>query len=445
MNQEKYIAAIEIGSSKISVAVGRTTPDGHLYIIAVEQEHTVECVCHGVIHNVEETASIISRLLSRLEKRTGVAPRKITSAYVGLAGRSLRNVPREITRNLPEDTEITKEILDGLRGDALLSHIDSSLEIIDAVPRTYLVNKTETRSAVGTFGSSIRAQYQLIAARPILRKHLERVVRDKVGLPIAGLVVTPLAVADLILSAEEKRLGCMLVDLGAETTTVTIYRNGALHYLAVLPMGGRTITADITSLNVLEERAEEIKTTSGNAIPSENPSTLNLDGVKLSDVSNLVVARSEEIIANVIEQITYAGISDQQLPGGIITIGGGFNLNRMTELLQRQSSLHVRRGSLPSSVTIEDTKAPTYESIEVAGIMHAGTDSDAPECLELPVKKELPADDYTYQEPQEERSEKIRRRPQQSHRPGLLDRMWKGLSGMFNNVEDNDPEDTELE
>lgn len=404
----------------------------------------MECVCHGVIHNVEETAAVISRLIARAERRAGIAPRKIKRVYVGLEGRSLRNVPCEIIRNLPEDTEITEAILDSVREDALRSSIDASLEVIDAVPSTYFVNKTETRSAVGTFGSSIRAQYQLIAARPLLRKHLERVVRDKAGLQIAEIVITPLAVADLILSDDEKRLGCMLVDLGAETTTVAIYRGGALHYLAVLPMGGRNITTDITSLNVLEERAEEIKTTSGHAMPSENPSSLNLDGVKLSDVANLVVARSEEIVANIIEQINYAGITGNQLPGGIITIGGGFNLNRLTELLKRQSNLTVRRGTLPSSVTIEDTKAPTYETIEVAAIMNAGTRPDAQNCLEIETKQELPESGYVAPDPEQEREqEKLKVKPGKNR--DVMGSIWRRLGNMFASSQEDDDDDTEID
>lgn len=447
MSQEKYIAAIEIGSSKITVAVGRAGTEGRLSIVAVEQERTVECVCHGVIHNVEETAAIVNRLIARIERRTGVAPRKVTRAYVGLSGRSLRNVPREVARNLPEDTEITEEILENLRNDALHSNIDSSLEIIDALPSTFQVNKTDTRSPVGTFGSSIRAHYQLIAARPLLRKHLERVVRDKVGVPIAGIVVTPLGVADLILSPEEKRLGCMLVDLGAETTTVTIYRQGALCYLAVLPMGGRNITTDITTLNVLEERAEEIKTTSGCAIPAENPSTLNLDGVKLSDVSNLVVARCEEIVANIVEQASYAGINDMQLPGGIIAIGGGFNLNRLIELLKNKSNLKVRRGTLPSSVTVEDTKAPTYETIEVAAILNAGNKLTAPDCLEIPRTEELPVnDDYVDNEPQEELPRRKKRRDENDRPQGrtFISNITTRLASWWGDTTDDDDDDSEF-
>ena len=92
MSQEKYIAAIEICSSKIIGAVGRANAQGKLDVIAVEQEPIVECVYHGIIHNVEETASTIASIISRLEARAGVAPRKIQRLYVGLSGRSLRNI-----------------------------------------------------------------------------------------------------------------------------------------------------------------------------------------------------------------------------------------------------------------------------------------------------------------------------------------------------------------
>ncbi|MBP3299482.1 MAG: cell division protein FtsA [Muribaculaceae bacterium] len=448
MSQEKYIAAIEICSSKIIGAVGRVDAGGKLKVIAIEQEATVECVYHGVIQNVEETANRIAAVISRLEQRPAVAPRKIKSLYVGLAGRSLRNITREIARNLPEDTDITEELLESMRDEAMRANIDSSLEIIDAVPGRYLVNKIETKSPVGTAGSSLQATYQLLVARPQLQKHLRRVISDKVGLDIASIVITPLAVGKLILSADERRLGCMLVDLGAETTTVSIYRGGSLVYLAVLPIGSRNITLDITTLNMLEKDAEDMKTTIGNAIASDNISNLNINGVRQSDVSNLVVARAEEIVANILEQINYAGLDDSQLPGGIITIGGGFNLNRMDELLRRQSELNVRRGSLPSDVILEDIKAPSYETIEVISILSAGRAQDAPACLEIPHKETLPTDDTYTAEADSRQDESLRKglnlregRERKDGRQGgsrLLGKITNILSSIIPNKDDDD-------
>lgn len=450
MSQDKYIAAIEVSSSKIIGAVGRyTSPTARLDVIAVEQELAIECVRNGIIHNVEETATRIARIIDKLEHRTGVAPRHIKRILVGLAGRSLRNIPREIHRNLPDDTEITDDILRNMADEARRSQIDASLDVIDAIPATYMVNKSETKSPVGTFGNTLDVKFQLIAARPILARHLNRVIHDKVGLDIAGIVVTPVAVANLILSDDEKRLGCMLVDMGAETTTVSIYQKGDLHYLAVLPMGSRNITRDITSLSVLEKDAENVKTNSGKAIASDDVSNLNINGMRLSDVSNLVVARSQELIANIIEQITYAGITSQQLPGGIITVGGGFNLNQMGELLRRQSDLKVRRGSLPDFVTLEDTKAPSYETIEVISILSAGTHPAAPECLELNSHPHTLTESQDFDTPPEDtdtprqpvQPRRLKKRPRRNNDPGsLLNKIKIGLAGIFNSATEDDDE-----
>lgn len=74
MSEERYIAAIEISSSKIIAAVGRTYGEGQLEVLAVEQEKEVDAVRYGVIQNLEETSVRVARIIDRLEHRTGVTP-----------------------------------------------------------------------------------------------------------------------------------------------------------------------------------------------------------------------------------------------------------------------------------------------------------------------------------------------------------------------------------
>lgn len=390
MNQPRYIAAIEISSSKVIGAVGITRAAGQLEILAVEQEQTVESVRYGQIQNLEETSMRVSRIIDRLEQHPQVTPRKIKSLYVGLGGRSLRSIPTTVNIDLADDTEITDDILTRLRQDALRTAIDNTLEIVDAVPRTYHVGKTETQSPKGMIGSRITATFDIIVCRPELRRNIVRTLTDKLNLRIEGFVITALACGHLILSNEEKRLGCMMADIGAETTTVTIYSNGCLKYFATLPMGGRNITRDLTSLSLLEERAEDIKITSGNAIARENSSSRNLNGIRFSDISNLVVARSEEIAANIMEQVIYAGLAEKDVAGGIVCIGGGARLQGMTELLARQSGLKVHWGQLPNYVTLSDQRASSAELIEVASVLYAGATLGQGECLAEPQKQALP-------------------------------------------------------
>lgn len=434
---ERYVAALEISSSKIIGVVGRVKEPGHVDIIAVEQEKCVESVRYGVIQNLDETSMRIGRVLEKLERKPSVAPRKISSIFVGLSGRSLRSIPTPVKLQLPDETEITDEIIARLRDDALNSAIDASLEVVDAVPRKYKVGKLETNSPKGVVGNEIQADYDIIVCRPELKRNIMRVVHDKLGLNIEGFVVTPLSVGHLILSAEEKRLGCMLVDLGAETSTVTIYCHGALNYFATLPLGGRNITRDLTSLSLLEERAEEIKITSGNAIPPEVPSSLNVNGVKRSDVANIVVARSEEIVANIVEQLAYAGIKEKDLPGGVICIGGASKLTGMTELISRQlGGISVKLGRLPAYVHIEDSKGPASEIIEVASVLYAGATLTDAECLRIPNSEELPAlGSPNDPEPQEE---VVVKRRESGSSLKFVNKLKSGISRLFSNPEEDD-------
>lgn len=437
---ERFIAAVEISSSKIIAAVGKTSGNGLLEIIAIEQETEVEGIRYGIIQNLEETAMAVSRIFTRLEQRSGISPRKIKKVIVGLGGRSLRNIPREVSLNLPEDSEITEETLNTLREQALRGDIDNTLEIIDAVPRLYRIGNTETTSPKGMVGNNISAVYDLIVCRPELKRNIKRTITDKLHMEVAGFVVTAMATGHLILTPDEKRLGCMLVDMGAETTTVTIYTKGALKYFATLPMGGRNISHDITSLGVLEARAEDIKKTSGDAMADPASQSLNINGIKLSDISNLVVARCEEIVANIVEQISYAGLKESELTGGIICIGGASKMKGINQLLTMQSDLPVREGKLPEYVKIDDPKAHNMVVTEVASVLYAGATLSEGECLEVPQVQGIPVNGVL---PFEEENEE----EHQEEKPRTRSKFMESLSrriGSLGNIFGGNDDDSEL-
>lgn len=435
MKDDRYIAAIEISSSKIMAAVGKMHIDGSLDIIATEQVRGVESVRYGIIQNLEETSMRVNRVLDKLQMKPAVSPREITGIYVGLSGRSLRSIRTEVELNLADETEISDDILARLRDQALDTAIDSSLEVVDAIARIYYVGNTETNSPKGVVGNKIRAVYDLIVCRPELLRNLRRTLQDKIGLDIKGVVVTALATAQVVLTSDEKRLGCMLVDMGAETTTVTIYKNGALVYYATLPMGSRFITQDITTLNVLEERAEEMKITMGNALARDTSSTLNMHGIKTQDVNNLIVARAEEIVANVVEQIKYAELTDSDLPAGLICIGGGAKLNGMTELLAHQTDMQVRIGHLPSYINLEEAKSPSSEIVQVASVLYAGGSEGKDECLEIPQQQDLP---YTGDGDDSEEEEKVQKKEKPKKQNSFWGKFQKRVSDYLYGGEDDD-------
>ena len=422
--KESYIAALEIGSSKITGAIGVWDEDNILKVLAVEQEDSNDSVRYGIIHNPEEVASRVMRIISRLEENPIVAPRLIKGVYVGLSGRSMRSIPSKVQLIYPEETEITEEILHNLRHDATAIELDTNQEILAVVPRSYQIDGLETSSPKGAMGKSIEAVFDVIIGRTELKRNIHRALSDRTGLTVKGLIITALATSDIVLTDEEKRLGCMLVDFGAETTSVSIYHKGSLCYFATLPLGGRNITRDLTSLTLLEEKAEEIKCESGRAIPRETPSTLNLNGIKLSDVSNLIVARAEEIVANVVEQIHYAGLKEKDLPGGIICVGAGAHLNGLLELLETQSGMNARMGRLPAYIQAVGQKAKRHDTIQTAAILYAGAQTGKDSCLELPEIEET-------EEIEEQTVAAENTKPQTD---GGVKKFFKGISSRLTNM-----------
>ncbi len=178
----------------------------------------------------------------------------------------------------------------------------------------------------------------------------------------------------------------MLVDCGAETTTVSIYKNGVLLYMSTIPMGSRNITRDITAMNYLEERAEELKIDGGNALSSTEPTPMPSNGlIDYGQINNYVAARAGEIIANINEQIKYAGLTPDRLPAGIILTGRGSKLNGFDRRLKNLTTLKVRYGGPVNRVRILDGRINASDHVDVISILAAAAkDREVKECLSRP-------------------------------------------------------------
>ena len=168
-----------------------------------------------------------------------------------------------------------------------------------------------------------------------------------------------------------------------------------------------------------------------------------MNGVKMTDVSNLIVARAEEIVANIIEQIAYADLKEKDIPGGIICIGGGSQLRGILELLGDRSKLSVRRGQLPSYIRLEDnSKAPALEIIEVASVLYTGATNNNAECLVIPQREALPVNGDPHAEEIVEEEESRRKRGSdkkpKKKGPSIFDKWSNKLSSFFTGNEDDD-------
>lgn len=438
--EDKYIVALEIGSSKIKGALGTVDDSGNLNVIAVEEQHLIDSVRYGVIRNVEKVSNVVTNVLTALEHRT--PGRTIERAYVAIGGRSVASRTVCVERQLPEETEITQRLIDELRSEALVQ-APPEMDVITATPRRFVIDRLTAIQPVGEVGRDITACYALILAQNKLKKNIERALGDKVGLDICGYVVRQIAEADFVLGADEKRMGCMFVDFGAETTTVSIYRNGMLQYLATLPMGSRNITRDIMTLTYLEEQAEQLKCTGGRAKSKAGDKAL-VGGVDFTEINNYVGARALEIILNIKEQLGYAGLTAQELPAGIIVVGQGAKLAGFNEKLGEITSLRVRVGIPISMVRVADGSISPGDSLDVISVLaQAAKDPNLTDCLadnqiaEPAASQQVLTDIPDIHVPEEQPEEP---EPIKPSRPGLWNRLRSSVVRVVSGPDDEEDE-----
>jgi cell division protein FtsA len=177
----------------------------------------------------------------------------------------------------------------------------------------------------------------------------------------------------------------MLVDMGAETTTVTIYKNKALIYLNTLPLGGRNLTRDVMNgLSVLEETAENVKKNINNPLDPNNVSNVVIEGVNARDAANFISARTGEIIANINQQLADAGVSAESIKS-IVLIGGSAHLGGLQQKLEEVTKIKVRMGQNPHTLNIMISEINRMEYIEVFSLLATAAERIEPgvTCVEL--------------------------------------------------------------
>ncbi len=321
MEQSEYIAALDLGTSKMLAMAASKDKGGVLSILGSEKVLSGNCIRRGYIHHVEETAGKVSSLVKNLSNKLQPGIKKI---YVGIGGQSLRSEYYTVRKEINGAT-VNQRLVDSIYEECR-KYKPELAEILAIVsPEFYLDGHLEA-NPIDFECDVIEAKFQLILGRPSLKICLTKSIEEKAGIEIAGFLIAPLATAEVALSKKEKELGCALIEFGAGITYLSVYKGGLLRYLIAIPLGGNVITKDICSLNLLEPDAEELKIKKGSAlVETEMEEQLDV----------IIEARSNEIIANIIEQIRLSGY-ESSLGGGIVITGGGSLLKNLAKAISLQ-------------------------------------------------------------------------------------------------------------
>ena len=349
MAAKDFIVAIELGSSKVTGIAGRKNLDGSISVLAVVKEESSSFIRKGVVYNIDKTALCISSIIKKL---TNQLKTDITQVYVGVGGQSIRSVRNVIAKDLQPGTKVTQEmIIDLMDANSAMKYPEQ--EILDVAQQEYRVDSQYQTDPVGIQCSHIEGNFLNILQRNTFYKNLNKCF-DTINVNVAEMYISPIALADSVLTEAEKRSGCALVDLGADTTTVSVYSKNILRHLAVIPLGSNNVTKDIASLQMEEADAEKMKLKYASAYTEnadiDNDLQLPIDSdrsVDLRKFVEIVESRLEEIVANVWYQVP-AEYSDKLL-GGIILTGGGSNLKNIDKAFTNHT--HIDKIRIAKFVT----------------------------------------------------------------------------------------------
>ena len=349
MAAKEFIVAIELGSSKVTGIAGQKNLDGSIQILAVVKEESSAFIRKGVVYNIDKTAQCLTSIIKKLETQLKTEIRQV---YVGIGGQSIRSVRNVISKDLPNESIVTQDMVIELM-DANRNMTYPDQEILDAAVQEYKVGSQFQIDPVGIQATRLEGNFLNILERKAFYKNLNKCF-ETADINIAEMYLAPLALADSVLTEAEKRSGCALVDLGADTTTVSVYSKNILRHLAVIPLGSNNITKDIATLQMEESDAERMKLkyaaayTDNNDIDNDLKYSIDPERqIESRKFIEIVEGRLEEIIENVWYQIPSEYYD--KLLGGIILTGGGSNLKNIEKAFNNHT--HVDKIRVAKFVT----------------------------------------------------------------------------------------------
>ena len=376
MAAKDFIVAIELGSSKVTGIAGQKNLDGSINVLAMVKEQSSSFIRKGVVYNIDKTAQCLTNIIKKLETQLKT---QITQVYVGVGGQSIRSVKNVVTKDLPGETIITQNMIIELM-DANRNMTYPDQEILDAAVQEYKVGTQLQLDPVGIQATHLEGNFLNILERKAFYRNLNKCF-ETAGINVAEMYLAPLALADSVLTEVEKRSGCALVDIGYDTTTVSVYSKNILRHLAVIPLGSNNITKDIASLQMEESDAERMKLKYGSAYTEnseiDNDLKYSIDPerqVESRKFIEIVEGRLEEIIENVWYQIPSEYYD--KLLGGIILTGGGSNMKNIEKAFVNHTHVDKIRTAKFVSQTIltnnEEIKSRNGMLNTVLGLLAKG-------------------------------------------------------------------------
>jgi len=354
--EERYIAAIDLGSSKLALTVAKIC--GEDVQIIFYKEIPSDGIRNSSVLNPAKVEKPLKELISQAEKELKI---KILQVVVGMPRFEVQVETASGTVERSSESTILQEEIDNLKSMALESYPldDPKAQILyGAVAQSFSTedefNQVESE-IVGMVSETLEGNFKVFIGRKRPVANIDMIMND-LGIAIARKFFVPDVTAKAVLTNEEMVNGVALIDFGAGVTSVSVYQNKIMRHYASIPFGGKSITGDIrTESSISEELAENIKLAFG-ALQPNRLLTLSEKVIQINDendvpikqipvkyLSEIMTERTKEIIDAVLYEILQSGFADS-LRAGVVVTGGCANMTNLSNLIKEMSGYTVRIG-----------------------------------------------------------------------------------------------------
>ena len=355
------VVGLDIGTAKVMVVVAEVMANGELKLagLGVAPSNGLK---RGVVVNIDATVQSIQAALKEAEL---MADCKITRVYTGITGSHIRGI-NSSGMVAVKDREVTQTDVARVVETAKAINISTDQRLLLVEPQEFIIDGQDVREPIGMSGIRLEAKVHIVTGAQTAAENIIKCVR-RCGLEVEQLMLNPLASSLSVLTEDERELGVALVDIGAGTTDVAIFTNGAIRHTAVIPIAGDLITSDIAmALRTPTKDAEDIKVESGHAKQLLVDPEVQVEVPGLGDrgprmlsrqaLAGVIEPRIEEIFSLVNQVMRDSGY-EEVLSSGIVLTGGSCIMPGMVELGEDIFLKPVRRGIPKYSSALADMVA----------------------------------------------------------------------------------------
>jgi len=351
LSKTPTIAAVDVGTGNIKAIIVQKQPEEAGYKVLGKAENIASGVRKGVVSNPDRVGKIIQETVAEAKREAG---HEIDDVYANLNGAHIFSLSSKGLISVSRaDQEIAQEDVDRVIDAAKTFSLPANKEILEIIPREFIIDKERgIKSPVGLHGVRLETEILAIGGFVSYSRNLSQAILNG-NLQVDDLIISPIATARAILTVEEKELGVLVVDIGAGTTEISVFEEGDLLHIAVLPVGTDNVRNDIAiGLRVDIETAEFIKNKYGESILGEKStkkeklkSPAGEDVVfKRGDLKKIAEPRMAEIFEEIEKELKRIS-RNKLLPAGIVVTGGGAKIPGIVDFGRKKLGLPCRVGT----------------------------------------------------------------------------------------------------